>query len=90
MEEADSKLELVVTAIDKAEEPESLIKLHQCSAGALEQLQADGNLIRAEDVARLSPLVFEHINLVGRYAFSVPDAVNRGELRPLRDQGEFH
>jgi TnpA family transposase len=52
---------------------------------ALEQLQAEGYPIQAEDVARLSPLVFEHINLLGRYAFSVPEAVGRGELRPLRD-----
>ena len=37
------------------------------------------------DVARLSPLGCEHLNLLGRYAFSVPDQVRRGELRPLRD-----
>jgi Tn3 transposase DDE domain len=52
---------------------------------ALEQLQAEGYPIQPDDVARLSPLVFDHINLLGRYAFSVPDAVWRGELRPLRD-----
>jgi TnpA family transposase len=28
--------------------------------------------------------VFDHINLLGRYAFSVPESVIRGELRPLR------
>jgi hypothetical protein len=28
-------------------------------------------------------LVFEHITLLGRYAFSVPDSVVRGQLRPL-------
>jgi len=39
-------------------------------------------------VARLSPLVYDHINLLGRYAFSVPDSVIRGELRRLRDPGE--
>lgn len=44
--------------------------------------------IDPEDVARLSPLVFEHINLLGRYAFSVPESVARGELPPLRDPGE--
>jgi hypothetical protein len=27
------------------------------------------------DIARLSPLVFEHINVLGRYAFSLPEAV---------------
>ena len=37
---------------------------------ALEQLQGEEFLIKAEDVARLSPLVFDHINLLGRYTFS--------------------
>jgi len=49
---------------------------------ALDQLAGEGYSIRPEDVARLSPLVFEHINLLGRYAFSVPDHVVRGQLRP--------
>ncbi len=51
---------------------------------ALEQLQAEGYPIQPDDVTRLSPLLFDHINLLGRYAFSVPDSVVRGELRPLR------
>ncbi len=42
---------------------------------ALEQLAREGHDFTSEDVARLSPLVFEHINLLGRYAFSVPEAV---------------
>jgi TnpA family transposase len=52
---------------------------------ALEQLAGEGYPIQPEDAARLSPLVFEHINLLGRYAFSVPDSVVRGQLRPLRN-----
>ena len=28
---------------------------------------------------------FTHINMLGRYAFTLPEAVARGELRPLRD-----
>lgn len=52
---------------------------------ALDRLRADGDDIRAEDVARLSPLSFKHINMLGRYAFTLPDIVARGELRPLRD-----
>ena len=44
---------------------------------ALEQLASEGSPVRPEDVARLSPLVFDHINLLGRYAFSVPDSVAR-------------
>ena len=38
-----------------------------------------------QDVARLSPLSFKHINMLGRYAFTLPDTVARGELRPLRN-----
>lgn len=41
--------------------------------------------MRDEDVARLSPLTQDHINMHGRYSFAVPEAVARGELRPLRD-----
>jgi TnpA family transposase len=52
---------------------------------ALHQLAAEGFPVEAEDVARLSPLMFDHINLLGRYAFSVPESVQRGELRPLRN-----
>jgi Tn3 transposase DDE domain len=48
---------------------------------ALEQLTSEGYAIQTEDIARLSPLVFEHINLLGRNAFSVPDSVVQGQLR---------
>ena len=49
------------------------------------RLRAEGYDVRDEDVARLSPLGFDHINMLGRYAFVLPEAVARGELRPLRD-----
>jgi Tn3 transposase DDE domain len=52
---------------------------------ALGQLRAEGLEVRDEDVARLSPLVYEHINMLGRYAFTLPETVARGELRPLRN-----
>jgi TnpA family transposase len=55
---------------------------------ALEQLRKEDYPIQDEDLARLSPLVFEHINLLGRYTFSMPDSVQRGELRPLRIPGD--
>jgi len=55
---------------------------------ALQQLRVEGFAVKTEDVARLSPLVFEHINLLGRYAFSVPESVLRGELRPLRSAAD--
>ena len=52
---------------------------------ALAQLRAEGVAVYDADVARLSPLGFAHINMLGRYAFTLPDIVARGELRPLRD-----
>jgi hypothetical protein len=55
---------------------------------ALEKLAADGYAIKPDDVARLSPLLFDHINLLGRYAFAVPEAVSRGELRLLRNPAD--
>ena len=30
-------------------------------------------------------LPYRHINFLGRYAFTLPEAVARGELRSLRD-----
>ena len=55
---------------------------------ALEQLRQEGYLVKDEDVARLSPLQHEHITMLGRYSFSVPDAVAKGELRSLRNPGD--
>ena len=52
---------------------------------ALDQLRAEGFDVRPEDVARLSPLGFEHINMLGRYVPTLPDGIARGELRPLRN-----
>src|SRR5215469_3507897 len=55
---------------------------------ALNQLRAEGFDARAADVARLSPLGFDHINMLGRYAFALPDSVAQGQLRPLRNAEE--
>ena len=52
---------------------------------ALRQLPKEGLEVREEDVGRLSPLGHEHINMLGRYAFSLPDRIARGELRPLKN-----
>lgn len=48
---------------------------------ALRQLRAVGHPVRDEDVARLSPLGYEHVNFHGHYSFTPPPA----KLRPLRD-----
>ena len=52
---------------------------------ALDQLQAHGETIRPDDIERLSPLGYGHVNLLGRYSFSLAEPLARGELRPLRD-----
>jgi TnpA family transposase len=55
---------------------------------ALNQLRAEGQEVRAEDVARLSPLIYKHINFQGRYSFALSEAVAQGGLRPLREPYE--
>jgi hypothetical protein len=37
-----------------------------------------------EDVARLSPFIREHLNVVGKYSFLLPD-LGEGGIRELRD-----
>jgi TnpA family transposase len=55
----------------------------------LEQLRLEGYPVQDEDVSRLSPFVHErHINLLGRYSFSVPEGVARSKLRPLRNPND--
>ena len=51
----------------------------------VENLQAHGRSVNPDELARVSPLAHRHINFLGRYAFTLPEAVARGELRPLRD-----
>lgn len=52
----------------------------------IKELRKEGKSIRNEDVARLSPLVHDHINMLGRYSFDIPDSVINGELRRLHNQ----
>lgn len=42
-----------------------------------------GNKVQLEDETRLSPFGHEHINMLGRYSFSMPEPIKRGELLPL-------
>lgn len=44
---------------------------------AVNQLRADGFDVRDEDVARLSPFVRHHINMLGRYSFALPELPGR-------------
>jgi hypothetical protein len=40
-------------------------------AAGIDQLRAKGRTVNEEDVARLSPAHFEHINPYGKYGFEV-------------------
>ena len=51
---------------------------------ALNRLRSEGYPVKDGDVHRLSPLQYEHINMLGRYSFLMSDAIANGELRPLR------
>ncbi|GHF60202.1 hypothetical protein HNQ07_004264 [Deinococcus metalli] len=51
---------------------------------ALTHLTQTQGPVAPADIARLSPLLHEHVNLLGRYDFSLPEAVAGGHLRPLR------
>jgi len=52
-------------------------------AAALDAIQEKDMEINKEDIQRLSPVGHEHINIVGRYSFHLPEEVEKGELRPL-------
>lgn len=52
---------------------------------AIEKLRADGHSIDPADVARLSPILWRHINFLGRYDITLPESVAQGGLRPLRN-----
>lgn len=56
---------------------------------ALNQLQSQ-QIIYPEDVARLSPLGFEHINILGRYSFNLSEDLKNGAMRPLRDSNDLN
>jgi hypothetical protein len=40
---------------------------------ALDQFKAEGYPLAEEDIARLSPFVRQHINVIGTYSFTLPD-----------------
>jgi len=50
---------------------------------ALDHLRENGMPVSDSDIAGLSPLRYEHINVLGHYSFTLADAVLAGEHRPL-------
>lgn len=55
---------------------------------ALAQVRASSMAVSPEDVERLSPLVLDHVNVLGRYDFALTESVRQGQLRPLRTPDE--
>jgi TnpA family transposase len=55
---------------------------------ALNHLRSRGEDVKPEDVVRLSPLEYQHINFLGRYSFALTESIARGELRCLREPDE--
>ena len=49
-----------------------------------DQLAREGQNIDPADIARTSPLAHQHINLLDRHTFGLPETVATGKLRPLR------
>jgi hypothetical protein len=50
---------------------------------ALDTIQENDVVIDKKDIQGLSPVGHEHINIVGRYSFHLPEEVENGSLRPL-------
>ncbi len=52
---------------------------------ALEDLRQRGMSILLEYVARLSPIVHEHVNVYGKYSFQLSEPIQQGVYHPLRE-----
>lgn len=50
---------------------------------ALDAINEAGQLVHDSDIKRLSPLGYEHINIMGRYSFILPEEIEQGGLRSL-------
>lgn len=50
---------------------------------ALSWMRINGEETGDEDIARLSPLMHGHINMLGHYTFTLPEDILKGELRAL-------
>ncbi len=56
---------------------------------ALAKVRATEMAVKPEDVQRLSPLLVDHINVLGRYEFALKESIRQGQLRPLREPKEM-
>jgi hypothetical protein len=46
---------------------------------AIDQLRAEGCPVLEEDIAGLNPHIHDHINMLARHSFSIPESVAHGE-----------
>lgn len=46
-------------------------------------MRSNGEETGEEDIARLSPLMYGHINMLGHYTFTLSEDIMNGELRTL-------
>lgn len=56
---------------------------------AVRSLREEGQEVADEDLARVSPLMRDHVRVLGRYHFTLDESVAGGSLRPWRDPSEF-
>lgn len=54
---------------------------------AIAHLRQTGQQVAETDIARLAPLNYAHINVLGRYTFALPEPITKGEWHPLRTTG---
>jgi TnpA family transposase len=55
---------------------------------ALGDMRKPGMAILQEDVARLSPIGHEHVNVYGKYSFQLSESIQQGAFHPLRELEE--
>ncbi|WNF36613.1 hypothetical protein RJD24_19695 [Bacillaceae bacterium IKA-2] len=50
---------------------------------AVDAINAAGQTALGSDIQRLSPFGYEHINIMGKYSFILPEEIEHGGLRSL-------
>ena len=56
---------------------------------SLDHLKQQGEDVKEEDKARLSPLSHKHVNILGHYSFTLTEQILNGQLRPLKQPSEL-
>jgi hypothetical protein len=57
-------------------------------AAVIDRPRAEGKTVKDEEIARLSPARYEHINPYGKYRLEIEEGLSRSRLRPLRQPTE--